>query len=135
MKITADDIRTSCNLVAVRSSGAGGQHVNKVSTKIQLSWDLGASELFDEVQKAQLAEGLASYINSAGIVQLSQSDSRSQYQNKTAVLERLAQLINKALQPKIKRIATKKTKSSDRKRLESKRRQAERKVNRRKFDL
>ena len=82
---------------AVRSSGSGGQHVNKVATKIILYFDLNNSNYLDKDQKLKLQSFLSNRINKDGILILSSGQSRSQFKNKTAVIRRFLNLIAEGL--------------------------------------
>ena len=119
---------------AVRSSGAGGQNVNKVSSKVILSFDFTNSQAFTEEEKELLNEKLASRLNTKGTLILQCDEDRSQIRNKQLVTKRFIELIETALQQDKPRIATKIPKAVIKKRLENKRRQAEKKQSRRKFD-
>ena len=119
---------------AVRSSGAGGQHVNKVSSKIVLVFDVMASEGLTVLEKEKIYLKLANRLSKENILLLQCDDSRSQHKNKELVLIRFFELIEKALKVAKKRKATKPSKSSIEKRLKSKKKAAEKKLNRTKRD-
>ena len=74
---------------AIRSSGPGGQHVNKTSSKIVLSFHIHNSNGLEENEKERLLKKLAAKISSDGYVQLSCSDTRSQHQNKVIVIDKM----------------------------------------------
>lgn len=105
---------------ASRSGGPGGQHVNKVSSRITLLWDLAGSPSVSAEQKERLRARLARRINDEGVLRLSVSDSRSQAANRKIALERLAALLAAALATQRKRRATRPTKASKEKRLTEK---------------
>ena len=117
---------------AVRSSGAGGQNVNKVSSKVVLTFDLNASNALNEEEKERIKLKLASRLTSENILILNCDEDRSQLKNKSIVTKRFLELIKNALViPKIRK-ATKITKSVIRKRIKDKKNVSEIKQNRRK---
>lgn len=105
---------------ATRSSGAGGQHVNKVSSRIELSFDLKNAQGVTEDEKNRLLEKLAPRLTKEGVLLLSCSESRSQHKNKKIVIERFFTLLIKNLQVKKARKKSKPTKNAIEKRLKSK---------------
>jgi ribosome-associated protein len=115
---------------AIRSSGAGGQHVNKTSSKIELTYDLNNSGVFDEYQKALLISNLKSRLTKENLLLLQCDESRSQHKNKAIVIERFLEIIQKALQVPKKRKRTKISKAVKLKRLETKRKNAIKKADR-----
>ncbi|MFN7115780.1 MAG: alternative ribosome rescue aminoacyl-tRNA hydrolase ArfB [Saprospiraceae bacterium] len=117
---------------AARSSGSGGQHVNKVSTKVELLFDVIHSQVLNEAQKALLLDRLANRITQEGILQIASEASRSQLQNKNAAIKKFDQLIFKALQPVKERAETGAYTADKRKRLTEKKRTGEKKAARRK---
>tara|TARA_R110000868_G_scaffold140737_1_gene356702 strand:+ start:30 stop:434 length:405 start_codon:yes stop_codon:yes gene_type:complete len=119
---------------AVRSCGAGGQHVNKVSSKIVLVFDVMASEGLTLLEKEKIYLKLANRLSKENILLLQCDESRSQHKNKELVLIRFFELLEKALKEAKKRKATKPSKSSIEKRLKSKKKAAEKKLNRTKRD-
>jgi ribosome-associated protein len=115
---------------ASRSSGPGGQNVNKVSTKIELRFHIANSVLLNEEEKAIITLKLINKINKQGELVLVSQAERSQLMNRETVIEKFYTMINKALTPKKKRLKTKPTKVSVEKRLESKRVQSKIKTSR-----
>lgn len=120
---------------AVRSSGSGGQHVNKVASKVELTFNMAESVVLNETQKNRLQHKLHSRLTKENILILQCDDSRSQHKNKTLIIERFFKLIKAALVVSKKRIPTKIPKSVIKKRLNSKRKLSDKKVNRRKPDI
>tara|TARA_R110001632_G_scaffold141565_2_gene257509 strand:- start:1016 stop:1420 length:405 start_codon:yes stop_codon:yes gene_type:complete len=120
---------------AVRSSGAGGQHVNKVSSKVELYFDLTSSPSFSEKEKELLFKNLATRLTKEGVLQLSSGESRSQHTNKEKVVKRLFEVLAKALIIPKKRKPTKMSKAQKLKRLDNKQKLATKKSLRKKPDL
>jgi ribosome-associated protein len=120
---------------AVRSSGSGGQHVNKVSSKVELTFNLSQSLVFNEKQKEQLLHKLKHRLTKDGVLIIQCDESRSQHKNKALVIKRFLELIKASLIIPKKRIPTKIPKSVIRKRLKNKRKLSDKKVNRKKLDL
>src|SRR5215208_1028087 len=82
---------------ASRASGAGGQHVNKTSSRIEITWNVRDSKALSEEQRAVLSDRLASRLSMDGAVRVVASESRSQRQNRERAERRLADLIRRAL--------------------------------------
>lgn len=118
-------------LVFVRSSGPGGQNVNKTSTKAQLHWHVGSSKAFSDEQKAAIRKGAGVRLNAKDEIVLASDNERSQLQNRGEVVRRLQVLVAKALMPRRARRPTKVSKSQKRLRLSDKRRVGEKKSARR----
>lgn len=114
----------------VRSSGSGGQHVNKVSSKAELYFNLEESSIFNEIEKQKLSEFLNNRLNKDGVVVLACDESRSQFRNKAIVTQRFINLIEEGLKEQKKRRPTRIPRSAKRKRLNNKRINSEKKVNR-----
>jgi ribosome-associated protein len=95
-----------------RSGGAGGQHVNKVSSKVELVWKIENSEIFNKEEQQLLFIKLKSYINKEGELKIQCEEDRSQIKNKELVIKKALKLIRIAFIKEKKRIATKPTKKS-----------------------
>lgn len=119
---------------AVRSSGAGGQNVNKVSSKVILSFNLPASNSLSEEEKALALQNLASKLTTEGILILQCDEDRSQLRNKDIVTKRFLTVMEGALKVKKVRKATKIPRSVIEKRIKAKRNQSEKKEGRRRPD-
>ena len=133
MKLTEENKRqleSECIFSASRSSGPGGQNVNKVNTKVELRFGIEKSVVLSEKEKKRIILKLGNKINAEGQLLLFAQSSRSQLENKRIVLEKFFTLVEKALTVQKKRLKTKPTKASKLKRLESKKQQAIKKQSR-----
>lgn len=118
-------------LSATRSSGAGGQHVNKTASRVELVWNVRDSHVLTEAQRARLLSRLAGRLAGDGALRLVASDTRSQHRNRALVEARLAELIREALVVPKARKATAPSRAARQARLDAKRRQGEKKQRRR----
>lgn len=121
---------TDVRFVASRSSGPGGQNVNKVNSRITLQFDLAASAALNEEQKAKLAERLHTRINREGVLQVTSQKHRDQAMNRAAAIDRFAELVRDALTDAPPRRKTKIPRTQKKKRLEEKQRRKEIKAGR-----
>jgi ribosome-associated protein len=110
---------------ATPSGGPGGQHVNRVATRIELWWNVATTVALDEPQRATVRDRLAGRIDRDGWLRIVAADSRSQTRNREAATERLTVLVAAALKPRKKRRATRVSPAQKRARLEAKRRRSE----------
>ncbi|MBN1821144.1 MAG: aminoacyl-tRNA hydrolase [Prolixibacteraceae bacterium] len=118
-----------------RSSGPGGQNVNKVNSRIELHFNLEESDVFSADEKHTIKIKLANRINSEGEIFLASGVERSQWQNKERVIQRFFELVEKALTPRKKRIKTEPTQASKIKRLDGKKQLSLKKQIRKKPEL
>lgn len=130
-----EKIISELNFKAVRSSGAGGQNVNKVSSKVVLSFDLWNSKALSEEEKLLLEQNLEARLTNDKILILNCDEDRSQLKNKEIVIKRFLQIIKENLIVPKERKATKIPKSVIKKRIQNKRNLSEKKQNRRKPDF
>ncbi|WP_435261344.1 alternative ribosome rescue aminoacyl-tRNA hydrolase ArfB [Tenacibaculum sp. nBUS_03] len=126
------ELTKELNFKAIRSSGAGGQHVNKVSSKIELSFDIKNSNILSSKEKELLHKKLANKLTKNHFLILFCDETRSQHRNKELVIKRFIDLIKiNLIRPK-KRILTKPSKSSIKKSIENKKRKSIKKLLRKK---
>ena len=116
---------------AVRSSGSGGQNVNKVATKVVLYFSIEASKCFTEEEKERLLGYLENRLTKSSILILSCGETRSQLKNKDIVVSRFLNIIEEGLKEEKKRLETKIPKAVKQKRLDNKKKTSEKKANRR----
>ncbi len=128
MKI--DVVLTELKFKAVRSSGPGGQHVNKTATKIEVSLGITDSLAFSKEEKEILLRKLKTKISSEGILQLSCGETRSQHRNKGIVIDRLIELLAESLKKRKPRKKTKPSRRAIEKRISTKKNKALKKLNR-----
>lgn len=112
-----------------RASGPGGQGVNTTDSRVQLSIDLAATGAFDDAQRGRVLRSLESRLAGTVLI-ISAAEHRSQRQNRLAARERLAALLREAIAPETVRRATRRTRGSQRRRLDDKRRRSETKSGR-----
>lgn len=130
-----DKIISELSFKAVRSSGAGGQNVNKVSSKVVLSFDLNASQALSDEEKLLLLTNIATRLTSENILILNCDEDRSQLKNKEIVTKRFLEIIKKGLfVPKIRK-ATKVPKAVIKKRIKDKKNISDLKQSRKKPNL
>lgn len=132
LRVTDDLIMPLAELEyrASRSGGAGGQHVNTSSTKIEVELNVATSPSLTDAQRARILEKLATRIDSAGILRLTSSGSRSQFQNKEDVTARLARVLAEALKERKPRRKTKVPRATKEARLREKKKRSQTKKDR-----
>ncbi|HOY31834.1 MAG TPA: alternative ribosome rescue aminoacyl-tRNA hydrolase ArfB [Bacteroidales bacterium] len=118
-----------------RSPGKGGQNVNKVSTKVELIFDVESSLFFTPDEKQQILSKSGRYVKNDGFIHIQCSEGRSQYLNKKGAIEKLLKWIDKCLKPVKERIQTEIPDEEKEKRITEKKLQSEKKQVRKKVDL
>ena len=114
-----------------RSSGAGGQNVNQVETAVTVLWKVDSSEFFNDDEKILIQKKLKNRINAECFLFLTVSESRTQLMNKNKAIEKIIEIVNKALIIPKKRTATKPSRAQKQKRLDGKKKLSDKKENRR----
>ena len=118
-----------------RSSGPGGQHVNKTESRVELQWNIEESTCLLDSEKSLIKQRLQSRLRESGVLILASEKSRSQYQNREDVTKRFLELIRRSLKPIKKRKPTRPTKASRERRLDGKKKRGEVKRQRRGPDI
>lgn len=123
--VAIEDIARETQFKTSRSGGAGGQNVNKVSSKVELIFDIRNSYVLSDVQKEKLLYKLVGKLDSEGLLHVVSQTSRSQPENKKIALEKLQKILENGLKETKKRIATKPKKGAKEARLNTKKRDSE----------
>lgn len=132
-RIQIGKIRPEITVQTARSSGPGGQHANKVETKVMLRFNVLTSRLLTDEEKETIRTKLASKLTKEGELIVSSDGKRSQLKNKEIAFKKLDRLLSKAFVQKKARKKTKPTKAANEKRLQAKKQNAEKKAMRQKF--
>ena len=122
-----EELEKELTFLTSRSSGPGGQGVNKVNTRVELRFDVNKSEALSDEEKQRILQKLNNRISRDGILIIASQRSRSQLKNKEIATEKFHTLIQKALAPEKKRKPTKPPAALDKKRLEEKQKQSQKK--------
>jgi ribosome-associated protein len=122
-------------LKAIRSSGSGGQHVNKVATKVELQFKIKESRKLSQIQKDLISEKLKNRLTKEGVLILQCGTTRSQLKNKHLVINRFLAIIAQALSVQKPRVPSKVPRAVIKRRLDNKRKTAQKKANRKKPDI
>jgi ribosome-associated protein len=125
--LTAALLKPELVLTTSRSSGAGGQNVNKVNTRVTLRFDVSGSQILTSDEKEILLRKLAGKLRGEGVLIVSSQENRSQLQNRESVTEKFEKIMAKAFEKKKRRKATKPSKSSVQERLKNKKAHSEKK--------
>ena len=133
--MNSDALIQELQFKAVRSSGPGGQHVNKVSTKIELSFDVINSHALSQIEKERIIIKLAHRLTKENMLLLQCDESRSQHKNKDLAIQRVIKLLENALVVPKKRRKTKPSKGAIEKRLQNKKKASQKKTNRSKPNI
>lgn len=130
MKLEERGFESEFSFKTSRSSGKGGQHVNKTETRVELIFDVANTTLLTDAEKAKVLDKLSTYINAEQVMRLSSEETRSQASNKEKVVEKFYTLMHGALKREKKRIPTKVPKQVKEKILEKKKITSEKKQGR-----
>ena len=133
-RIKRGDFLTELSFHTSRSGGAGGQHVNKVETKVLLKFEVMGSQVLTEEEKLTLIQKNKNKVDQMGILQLYAQETRSQLQNKEAVIAKFYELLRNSFQKKKVRKVSRPSKGAIEDRLKSKKAQAEKKANRKRLE-
>ena len=133
--VNVEELLKELSFKAIRSSGAGGQHVNKVSSKIELLFNVNESTALNEEDKSLLIKNLSSRLTKNNELILTCDESRSQHKNKEIVTSRFIEIIQNGLKRPKKRKKTRPSIASVKKRLATKKKTSEKKSSRKKPDL
>lgn len=123
--------RSELNTRTSRSSGAGGQHVNKTSSRVEISWNIMESRALTDEQRELLVSRLASRVSEEGAIRVVASDTRSQLRNREAAERRLGELVAKSLVIRMKRKPTRRPRAANEARLTEKKKHSDKKRERR----
>jgi ribosome-associated protein len=115
------NVISEARFTASRSSGPGGQNVNKVNTRIELRFNVNGSKLLNDQEKAMIRSALHSQLSGDGDLIITSQTERTQLKNRGKAIDKFYFILDKALTPKKRRIPTKATAASQQKRLEEKR--------------
>ena len=128
--------RSELDVRVSRASGAGGQHVNKTSSRVEIFWNIAGSRALSDEQRARLLDKLSSKLTTDGSIRIVASDMRSQSRNRDLAEERLVETVRRALIVPRKRKPTRPTRAAKEARLDSKKRHSDKKRKRqnRSFD-
>ena len=129
--VTISDIRDELEIITSRSGGSGGQHINKVETKVMLKWNVKESKLLNDIQKRLVLTSHKNKLTRNGELVVVSENKRSQLRNKEIALKKLERLLAQAFIRKKRRVPTRPSKAAKRQRLLNKKKQAEKKELRR----